>query len=179
MKNLLIVLMSILLIGCGDSLNAQNYNTSVGGRIGPSYGFTLKHFMSQRLAVEGLITSRYLGPYRTGFFWPAYRFGNGALGVNFSVLVEYHFPIARIEGFNWFIGGGAHVGIWAGETGHPWFPNSDRAYFLTGVDLVGGVEYTFSKIPLTLQADIKPSVHFIEYLGVWYDEIAVSARYTF
>ncbi len=104
MKNLLLILTTVFFIGFCQSVNAQDYKTSVGGRIGPSYGFTLKHFMSKRLALEGLITSRYYGPYRRGIVGSAYGFGNGALGVNFTVLLEYHFPIGRIKGFNWFIG---------------------------------------------------------------------------
>ena len=111
--------------------------------------------------------------------WVREDFGNGALGVNLTFLVQYHFPIGSIDGFNWFVGGGAHIGLWGGESNHPWFPNGGRTYFQTGIDAIGGVEYTFAKIPLTLQADIKPSVHFFEYPGVWYDEIAFSARYTF
>jgi hypothetical protein len=178
MKRVLFFLIIILLLGSiQTTTQAQSYKTGIGLRLGPSYGFSIKHFLSERLAIEGLVTSRYYGPHN-GALTGAYGFGNGALGLNLTALVEYHFPIGNIDGLNWFIGGGLHLGIWAGGGNHPWFPNN-RAHFLIGIDAIGGVEYTFEKIPLTLQVDIKPSLHFVEYFGVWYDEFAVTARYTF
>ena len=178
MKKALFWALIALLLGTSKTTRAQNYTTAIGARIGPSYGFTVKHFFSEKLAIEGLVTSRYYGPFKGSAIQGAYGFGNGALGLNLTALIEYHFPIGNIEGLNWFVGGGFHLGVWQGEGNHPWFPDT-KAYFLTGIDAIGGVEYTFSEIPLTLQVDIKPSLHFIEYFGIWYDEFAVTARYTF
>ncbi len=158
--------------------NAQSYSTAIGGRLGPSYGFTVKHFFKEKIAIEGLVTTRYYGGLKRIARGNPYGFGNGMPGINLTALFEWHFPIGSIDGFKWFIGGGAHIGVWGGSLYHPWYPD-DRAYFQTGIDVVGGVEYTFSKIPLTLQADLKPSINFFEWTGVWYDEFAVSARYTF
>lgn len=166
-----------MMLGVENGTAQKNYNTSIGGRVGPSYGFTIKHFFAEKVAFEGLVTSRYFGPFGKGIKWH-YGHWNSTPGVNITALVQWHFPIGRVEGFNWFIGGGAHIGVWGGYSDHPHI-QEDRPYVLTGLDVVGGVEYTFSKIPLTLQADIKPSIQFFEYLGVWYDEVAISARYTF
>ncbi|WMX15577.1 MULTISPECIES: hypothetical protein [unclassified Aureispira] len=176
------LLATILLLVSTEQAHAQkNYNTSIGGRLGPSYGFSLKHFFAERVAFEGLVTSRYFGPYRRGPVPRGYAYGhwNTTPGVNLTALFEWHFPIGRVRGFNWFIGGGGHVGVWGGYVDHPYFDDDTRPYVLTGLDFVAGVEYTFEKIPLTLQADIKPSFHFFEYLGVWYDEAAITARYAF
>ncbi|BDS13925.1 hypothetical protein [Aureispira anguillae] len=178
MKYTIAILLATLMLFGSKTIDAQkNYNTAIGGRIGPSYGFTVKHFLGEKIAIEGLVTSRYFGDFRLGGK-SHYNHWNSTPGINIAALVEWHFPIGRVEGFNWFIGGGAHIGVWGGYTAHPWL-DEDRPYFLTGLDVIGGVEYTFSKIPLTLQADIKPSIHFVEYLGVWYDQVAISARYTF
>lgn len=176
------LLTTFILVGANHTYAQKNYNTSIGGRLGPSYGFTVKHFLSERVAFEGLVTSRYFGAYRVGPGLPrgyGYSHWNSTPGINLTALFEWHFPIGNVKGFNWFIGGGAHVGVWGGYADHPHFNENDRPYILTGVDFVGGIEYTFLKIPLTLQADIKPSFHFFEYLGVWYDEAAITARYAF
>jgi len=179
MKRALFFLVIILLLGSSQTTTqAQSYKTAVGGRIGPAYGFTIKHFFTPKMAFEGLVTTRYFGGFRGIPGAGGYGHWNSTPGVNVTALVEWHFPIGKIEGFNWFIGGGLHVGVWGGYNGHPWF-NNNRPYFMMGLDAIGGVEYTFAKIPLTLQADYKPSFHFFEYLGVWYDGFAVSARYTF
>lgn len=146
----------------------SNYKTSIGLRLGPSYGFTIKHFISDKIALEGLVTSRY--------------YGLGAWGSNpgimFTGLAAWHFPIGNIQGFNWFIGGGFHIGVLEGYNNHP-FLRDNRPYILTGLDVVGGVEYTLPNAPFTFQADLKPSIHLIEYVGIWSDEVAVSVRYTF
>jgi hypothetical protein len=179
MKYAITTLLAIFMLVSSEQTHAQkNYNTSVGLRLGPSYGFSIKHFLSERVAFEGLVTSRYLGGFKG---LPSYAYGHWSStpGVNVAALFEWHFPIGRVKGFNWFIGGGAHVGVWGGYSGHPHFDNNDRPYILTGLDFVGGIEYTFEKIPLTLQLDIKPSFHFVEYLGIWYDEAAITARYAF
>jgi hypothetical protein len=151
----------------------RNYNTAIGLRLGPTYGFTIKHFISDRVALEGLVTSRYYGAgiYGRGGW-------NGSPGLMLTGLAEWHFPIGNIQGFNWFVGGGFHLGVMGGYRAHPHFGN-DRAYFLTGLDAIGGVEYTLPNAPVTFQADIKPSFHLVEYFGVWYNEAALTVRYTF
>jgi len=179
MKYITTTLFAILLFVSSQESHAQkNYNTSIGVRVGPSYGLSVKHFLSERIAFEGLVTSRYLGAFKG---LPSYAYGHWSStpGVNIAALIEWHFPIGKVKGFNWFIGGGAHVGIWGGYSGHPNFDKGDRPYLLTGLDVVGGVEYTFEKIPLTLQLDIKPSLQIVEYFGIWYDEVAITARYVF
>lgn len=188
MKYAITTFLAILLIVSSKETHAQkNYDTSIGLRLGPSYGFSVKHFFAERIAFEGLVTSRYFGHGLRGVpgvpgglpKGNAYGHWNSTPGINLTALFEWHFPIGKVKGFNWFIGGGAHIGIWGGYDGHPYFDNEDRPYILTGLDVVGGVEYTFEKIPLTLQLDIKPSFHFVEYFGIWYDEVGLTARYVF
>lgn len=182
MKYTMTTLFAVLLLLSTETHAQKNYNTSIGARLGPSYGFSVKHFFAERIAFEGLVTSRYFGAHRGGPKLPkglGYGHWNTTPGVNVTALFEWHFPIGKVKGFNWFLGGGAHVGVWGGYVDHPYLDDGERPYILTGLDFVAGVEYTFEKIPLTLQADIKPSFHFFHYLGVWYDEVAITARYAF
>lgn len=155
----------------------QNYKTSLGLRLGWSYGFTVKHFFTPKMAFEGIVSTRYFG----GRGWGNYKkgwWGRNDHGVNLTALLEWHFPIGKVQGFNWFIGGGLHVGTWRGYSDHPYYPGN-RWFMTLGLDAIGGVEYTFAKIPLTLQADLKPSINFA-FGGRFYpgfDEIGISARY--
>jgi hypothetical protein len=184
MKHTTTILLAIfMLVSAGNTYAQKNYNTSIGARLGPSYGFSVKHFFAEKVAFEGLVTSRYFGPHLKTPSLPkgygGYGHWNSTPGINLTALFEWHFPIGKVKGFNWFIGGGAHIGVWGGYVDHPYLRDGERPYILTGLDFVAGIEYTFEKIPLTLQADIKPSFQFFEYLGVWYDEAAVTARYAF
>lgn len=170
MKKVLILLVTALLLGNYSAVQAQSYNTSVGFRLGPSYGFSIKHFFNHNLAFEGLVTSHYWGVA-------------GSPSLNFTGLVTWHFPIGRRTGFEWFIGGGAHAGYQLLNNGGGFgvlVNEGDKpGVFLMGLDVMGGVQYTFPNIPLTLQADYKPAVNFFEQTNFVMYEIGVTARYTF
>ncbi|MFK7798119.1 MAG: hypothetical protein AB8E82_11745 [Aureispira sp.] len=148
----------------------SSYKTGIGLRLGPTYGFTVKHFINNKLAFEGLVSSRYYGSNSNGW--------NRNRGATFTGLLEWHFPIGNIQGFNWFVGGGLHLGVLEGYNNHPVYYDN-RLYLMIGLDAIGGIEYTLPNAPITFQADVKPSIHIIEYVGVWWDEIALSVRYTF
>lgn len=171
LKEFIVVL--VLVVAAYGATAQSNYKTGIGLRLGPTYGFTIKHFISDRVALEGLVTSRYYGVGGFG------RGGwNGNPGLTLTGLAEWHFPIGNVAGFNWFIGGGFHVGVLGGYKNHPQF-GDDRPYVLIGLDAIGGIEYTLPNAPFTFQLDVKPSFHFVEYFGVWYNEAAITARYTF
>ena len=83
-----------LLTVCSISSKAQEYKTAIGIRIGPNSaaiapGFTVKHFMKEKNALEVLV-----------------GFGNG-LGV--CGLYEWYQPVAAIEHLQWFAGAGAYA----------------------------------------------------------------------
>lgn len=177
-KTLSLLVALLLSFFAASNTQAQYYKTSIGARLGWAYGFTVKHFFTEKIALEGIVSTRFFGARKLG---KHKKWGfNSDLGVNVTGLVEWHFPIGKIEGFNWFVGGGLHVGTWRGGNGNSYY-DKDGWYFVLGLDAIGGVEYTFSKIPLTLQADIKPTFNFAfggkAYGG--FDEIGISARYTF
>lgn len=153
---------------------SQDYKTGIGLRGGWTSGLTIKHFISEGKAIEGILSSgyRYNGWQITGLF-------------------EIHkaaFTKDEVEGFFWFYGGGAHFGggyrydhwhndkyYWNGGYYH------DHNYVSLGIDLIFGIEYKIEEIPITLGADIKPFFDFVTDrdagFGFW--DGAFSVRYVF
>lgn len=144
----------------------KNYNTGLGLRLGYTYGISVKHFLSESVSLEGILSSRYYGRGRA---W-GHRNNRGYAGFNITVLFQKHWQIADINGFNWFVGGGAHIG----GNGY-----DDTPYLNLGIDGNIGIEYTIPDVPVTFQLDYKPSIDLFRYYGFGYDEIALSIRYVF
>lgn len=145
-----------------STIQAQDYNTAVGLRIGPSYGITVKHFIKSNAAIEGILQTR-----RGGF--------------NLIGLYEFHGTAFQTRGLKYYIGGGAHIGNWNGRNGYPWYRNRDEDsdFIALGVDGIIGLEYTFVDAPINLALDWKPAINLIEHSGFWGDELAFTIRFAF
>ena len=154
MKKVLFI--AILLVIMLVVAKGQDYRTSIGIRAGVPYGLTIKHFMSEEHAFEGILASRWGGFAITGLWEKEYWTG------------EY-------PGLNWFWGLGAHVGFWDNT---PYY-NSINTNATVGVDAILGLEYTFDEIPLNLSLDLLPSVNLIGYSGWNGINGALSIRYVF
>ena len=63
-----IVLTFILAISIVTLANSQDYKTGVGLRGGLSNGLTVKHFISEKSAIEGLLSTRWRGFDITGLY---------------------------------------------------------------------------------------------------------------
>jgi hypothetical protein len=159
-RRLLIAAMIVAGISIGNA-QAQDYNTGIGLRAGNSAGVTVKHFLSDNVAFEGLIHSRWRGLMVTG-------------------LLEVHRDIREVSGLRWYYGGGAHLGVFnATESRHRRWGDPDRSYTVVGIDGILGIEYTFVEIPLNLSFDWKPAIDVIGYQRIWGDGFALSLRYVF
>ncbi|HSJ67829.1 MAG TPA: hypothetical protein VK921_09145 [Anditalea sp.] len=146
-------------LSLGQNAMAQDYNTAVGLRAGNSGGVTIKHFLSDAVAFEGLIHSRWRGLMVTG-------------------LLEVHRDIREARGLRWYYGAGAHVGFYNANARRDW-GDRDRSYTTVGIDGILGLEYTFVEIPLNLSLDWKPAFDVIGHTQFWGDGFALSVRYTF
>ncbi|MDA3780992.1 MAG: hypothetical protein PF487_12345, partial [Bacteroidales bacterium] len=102
--------------------NAQEYNTGIGFRGGFSNGLTVKHFMGEKNAIEGILTTRWQG-------------------FNITGLYEIHNRAFEVEGLNWYYGFGGHIGFWNGSDVS--WADDDASYSVIGVDGVLGLEYNF------------------------------------
>ena len=147
----LVVLATLFIFFClgGQTVQAQDYDASLGIRLGGGTGITYKSHLSGNMAFEGLL---YMNPFNYG----------GLLGVG---LAEWHFPLGRSD-WNWFAGAGGHVALF-GNTG-----------FGIGVDGIIGLEYTFRDIPVTFQFDYKPAINLTNEWND-YSNVALSIRYVF
>jgi hypothetical protein len=154
MKKLLIT--SIILVSMNILLKAQDYENSVGLRLGMSNGISLKHFFTTTDAGEAILTAR----------WG---------GLNLTGLAERHSLAFDTDGLYYYYGGGLHLGTFKNNS---WFSDGNN-HVLIGIDGILGLEYIFKDLPLNASIDWKPGLNLIGYTGFWWDEGAVSVRYIF
>lgn len=145
------------------TLQAQQgyYNTMVGIRGGTSYGGSVKQFVTDNSAVELMVFNRWKG-------W------------NAALLYERHMDIREFRGLEWYLGGGAHYGIWKEPKAEPpWVYKGTEDYKAYGVDLIVGLEYNFYNTNIYLSFDWKPAYNFVDFTKLWWDEASFTLRYSF
>ena len=153
-----------LLLACMITLSlvsissAQDYNTGLGLRVGVYNGLTAKHFLGTKSALEGIISTRWKGIGITGLY-------------------ELHNSLFNADRLKWYVGVGAHVGFYNGDNAEWGSPGTK--YSVIGLDGILGLEYSFSKYPISLSLDWKPAFNIAGYKGVWADELAIAMRYIF
>lgn len=140
-------------------LSAQDYKTGIGLRAGYPAGLTVKHFISNKAALEGILATQWRGVVITGLF-------------------EAHRRLADVDNLNWFYGFGAHIGFWNGNY-HSYWMEPGTSYTVVGIDGILGLEYSFKDIPINLSLDWKPAFNLTGYTGFWGDGGALSIRYIF
>ncbi|MEA1986083.1 MAG: hypothetical protein U9N76_01170 [Candidatus Marinimicrobia bacterium] len=136
---------------------ARDYNTAVGLRGGSPSGATVKHFMGEKVSLEGIVATRWQGINLTGLF-----------EIN-------KFPF-EIENLNWYYGFGAHVGLYSGN--NVAWASDNNSYLVIGADAILGIEYNLTEIPVNIGLDIKPAFNIFGTDGLMGDG-ALSIRYYF
>ena len=149
----------LLLLFCVTVQNAHGqyrdkyYDFAAGLRLGNASGITGKMFLGTRLAVEGILTTR----------WD---------GLNVTGLLEGNHAIGDTPGLSFFYGGGANVGFWDTPEN-----SEQKTEFFLGATGIIGMEYTFQDLPLNLAIDWKPMFTVISVADFVWDEFALSVRY--
>lgn len=175
MKKLVCVIcMLICLAVASQAQEGGSYKNAIGARLSGGYydvfAASFKTFLSDQGALELNLGFR---PYS------GYHYNNSSynwFNLSFSAAYQHHFPIADIEGFRWFVGGGISA--------YNSFSDYD-AYrgFGLGLFPTGGVDYKFTKIPLNVSADIRPTFMIVEpydyYNRFYAGNVGIAARYTF
>ena len=137
----------------------QSYTTGIGLRGGFANGITAKHFLTERNAVEGILSTRWDGFMLTGLY-------------------EIQDVAFDTPGLYWYYGVGAHIGFWDGYANHRWF-DEDRSYTVIGIDGIIGLEYAFAEIPFSISLDWKPAFNITGHSAFWGDGGGLSIRYIF
>jgi hypothetical protein len=155
---LLTGLLALLLVNVNaQQNNGPDYKTAIGVKVYPG-AVTVKHFLSEGKAIEGI------GYLTTD-------------GFRVTGLYELHYDLGNVEGLKWYVGGGGHLGIWsdAWKNKYP----ARQAGMAIGVDGILGLDYKIKGAPLNLSFDWQPSFNLIGYNyfeGGWG---GLAVRYTF
>ncbi len=158
MKRLFLVFVFTIFIG---GLFAQPYKTGIGIRAGLAPGISVKQFVSESGALEGIFHTRWQGHIITALY-------------------EYQRPAFGSETFSLYAGAGAHVGIWGDYyEDMDWLDPEDYPDGVTiyGADMMLGIAYTFKLIPVNIAFDWKPAWNFAGYEGFWWDGGGLTARW--
>ena len=129
----------------------RTYTTALGVKLLDGAGITLKHFINDRDALEGI-----------GFFWNQ--------GTRITGLYELHYDINGAPGLKWYVGPGAHLGFYNTKYG-----NGSYA----GIDGVLGLDYKINNAPINLSLDWQPSFEFGTGRGFTGSWGGLGVRYTF
>ena len=171
MKRLVLAALFVVSIGALTKLSAQestnataattDYKTAVGIRLSNtapviSNAITIKHFLNQKTAIEGLIS-----------------FGHDI--TSFGALAEIHKPFST-PGLQWYYGGGGYLGF-----GKEYDVNKDKNVNTTffGAQGVVGLDYKFAAIPINISLDWKPELNLVTDINFEPAAIGFSARFTF
>lgn len=139
------------------------YKTGIGLRGGFTSGITIKHFISDKAAIEGIFGSRWRGFSITGLY-------------------ELHkTPALGVSNLAWEYGAGARLGFYSGRYYHEWdedYYYYDRSYTVVSVVGIFGLEYQFDEIPFTASLDLMPYFDFVGR-GSEFVDGSISFRYVF
>lgn len=108
-----------------ETANSPEYKTAIGIKLWSGGGVSVKTFIKDNNALEFI-----------GYFD---RYGTRITG-----LYEIHGNLSSDGALKWYVGPGAHVGLYKGVTA-------------VGIDGVVGVDYKFTNMPLNLALDWQPS----------------------
>ncbi|WP_192347729.1 hypothetical protein [Algoriphagus sp. Y33] len=137
----------------------RDYNTMIGITGGTNIGGTVKQFVSEEGAVDLLVYRRWKG-------WVA------------AALYEHHMDIREFRGLEWYVGGGAHYGMWQDGKGEPpWVDKIDQDYNAYGIDAIVGLEYNINRSSFYVGLYWKPAYNFTNFTKFWEDEAAFTLRY--
>jgi hypothetical protein len=154
------ILCSFLLIA--NRSQAQDYKTAVGLKFGGyENGFSVKHFLDQGTALEGILGIRSHGAVLTGLY-------------------ELHQPAFNTAGLKFYYGFGAHLGT-IGKGNYRNFGNDqyyDSNHILLGADGVLGLEYKIAEAPIAISLDLNPRLELAT--GPFFDLApGLGLKYTF
>jgi hypothetical protein len=186
-----------LLAGMAQVAFAQRPYQGIGIRLGEPTGITYKNYFTKTRAFElGLGTAS--SGWNSNYYQKSFHDRSGYNGYNYTshnvdnivyfqarYLLNYDLPIEGVEGkFDWYWGVGAvlklaRVNYYYQNELPPYPAYTDRRTDIDfGPEGVGGVEYHFEDLPITLFVDVSLMIEVADHLGVRAFG-GTGARYTF
>ena len=146
------------------SLQAQEFKTSVGARLGVPISASVKHFLNESDAVEAYVGFRGNSLYN----W-----------FNVNAAYQRHSSLnldAELSNLNWYYGAGAGVYVFSYDFG-PAFNEDDFSSLSFGISGYLGLQYAFDGVPIELTADWVPTIFigsgFVSGFGAGYGNLGV------
>ena len=133
-------------------LSAQDYEQSIGLRLGLTNG------VSYKASIDGVSAVEFIGSFKRN-------------ATVLTGLYEIHLYTFDINNLYLVAGVGGHIGLVAPPTG--------LNYLIAGVDGVFGVEYKFDRAPVALTLDVKPAQNLIGRNTLDIGWLGATVRYTF
>ena len=164
MKKLAYLFIAFALLIVTKSQAQSEYKSAIGGRAGLPFAGSIKHFISRAGALEGY--AGFISKYGTG------------VNITTGGMYQHHFPIGDIDGFKWYVGGGALVQFFSYKK-YTNNTNDNYAEAAFGLNGVGGVDYKFKSIPLNVSADFMPTIFLNETIDNFLPYGGIAVRYTF
>lgn len=159
MKRIVLAVGLMLALSAGAQAQSMgsHYKTALGVKFWPG-GITLKHFIADDKALEGI-----------AYFWNH--------GFRFTGLYEIHGDINGAPGLKWYVGPGAHIGVYNDYWVYRGHYYEDGAMSF-GIDGVLGLDYKINGAPINLSLDFQPSFELLNhaYFSGWG---GLGIRYTF
>ena len=137
----LLLFCMIVIVSVRNTSYAQDYNNAVGVRLGVGINASFKHNFTEQIGGEvfgGLI-------------------GIGFPVLNAGLLITYHTAFSQLPDLNWYVGAGLNF-----RTGYSAFSSA----LTLGPMGVLGLEYNVPKTPLSLGADIAPTLFLLRRDGL-------------
>ncbi len=157
----LVVMVTLATVTVKAQNLSSDYNTALGVKVwGDGGGISLKHFVGNNNALEGI-----------GYFWKG--------GTRLTGLYEFHYNIEGAPGLKWYIGPGAHIGLYNQYYYDKYYNDGRTSGSYFGLDGVLGLDYKFNGAPINLSLDWQPSFEFGDnqgFIGSWG---GLGIRYTF
>jgi hypothetical protein len=164
MKKLAYILfLSVSFLLIGKRSQAQDYKTAVGLKFGAyEVGPSIKYFMDNSTALEGIIGIRDHGVVVTGLY-------------------EIHQQAFNVDKLNFYYGFGGHLGS-VGSGYYKRIGGDDEYYsgkhILIGADATLGLEYTIPNAPIAISLDLNPRLELAR--GPFFDIApGLGLKYTF
>jgi len=148
----------LVIVALTLSAQAQSYKSAIGLRGGDPSGVTFKTFIGGGNAIELIAGSGYFGH-----------------NLNITGFYQWQKPTDWAPNLDWFIGPGAHFGLW---TSH--YAEEYNSNIVVGLDGIIGLEYTLDDLPLNFSIGAGPAFHLIGGPNNWlYWNGGIGVRYIF